>query len=136
MQKYVETLDMLKIKNTTPTIRNGGQNAMQHPPQRQSNGQRRGLNHERQRHSNGQRLAPIQEQQTRHSFGHMSINQQAQEEEEQQQQSRHSTSGVVVTTKWETFDSAPALVPIPSTSTSTSATHNSVKPKFNWELFE
>ncbi|XP_041002713.1 BAG family molecular chaperone regulator 1-like [Juglans microcarpa x Juglans regia] len=137
VQKYVETLDMLKIKNTTPTTSNGGQNPMQHPPQRQSNGQRRAPNHERQRHSNGQRLAPIQEQQTRRSFGHLSINQQPQQEEEQpQQQSRHSTSGVVVTTKWETFDSTPALIPLPSTSTSTSATQNSDKPKFSWELFE
>lgn len=131
VQKYVETLDMLKIKNSMPTS-NGSQNPIQHH-QRQSNGHRLAPIHEQQspRHSNGQRLTPIQEQQPRHSIGHLPVHQQP-----QQQQSRHSTSGVVVTTKWETFDSTPALIPLSSTSTSTSATNNSVQPKFNWEFFE
>ncbi|XP_062153583.1 BAG family molecular chaperone regulator 1 [Alnus glutinosa] len=127
VQKCVETLDMLKIKNSMPNS-NGGQNPIQHHP-RQSNGARSAPIHEQQpKHSNGHRLTPIQEQQPRHSLGHSPNNQQLQQ---QQQQSRHSTSGVVVTTKWETFDSAPALAPHPSTSTSTT-----VQPKFNWEFFE
>jgi hypothetical protein len=125
---------MLKIKNSTPTS-NGGQNPMQ-PHPRQSNGARSAPIHEHQpKYSNGHRLTPIQEQQQqqpRHSLGHLPINQQPQQQQQQQQQrSRHSTSGVVVTTKWETFDSAPALAPHPSTSTSSSA-----QPKFNWEFFE
>ncbi|GMJ14932.1 BCL-2-associated athanogene 1 [Hibiscus trionum] len=92
VQKYVETLDILKIKNSMPS--NDGVQA-QH------------------RHTNGQKLAPIQEP----------------------QQSRHSGSdGVVVTTKWETFDSSPASVPVPSTSTSKA--NNSVQPKFPWEFFD
>ncbi|KAL4363410.1 hypothetical protein GQ457_04G038730 [Hibiscus cannabinus] len=73
VQKYVETLDMLKIKNSMPS-------------------------------NNGQKP-------------------------------RHSGSdGVVVTTKWETFDSLPALVPVPSTSTS--RTNNSGQAKFPWEFFD
>lgn len=132
MQKYVETLDMLKIKNSKPTS-NGGQNPMQHH-QRQSNGQVRAPTHGLQPGQfNGQRLTPIQEQQLpRLSVRHLPIHEQQQPQLEKQ--SRHSTTGVVVTTKWETFDSNPGLVHLPSTPTS--ATHNSVQPKFNWEFFE
>lgn len=108
VQKYVETLDMLKlkIKNSTPTS-NGN-----HTPT--------------QNYTNGHRPLPVPQQQ-RHSVGHSPITMQ-----QQQQPSRHSTSGVVVTTKWETFDSAPATVPI----VSTSASAPNHPPKFNWELFE
>ncbi|XP_061348852.1 BAG family molecular chaperone regulator 2-like isoform X3 [Gastrolobium bilobum] len=94
VQKYVETLDMLKVKNSMPS----------------SNG-------EQPRNSNGNSLVFKQEQ--------------------QQQPSRNSTSGVVVTTKWETFDSVPPLIPVPSTSTPPSVTNNnSGHPKFNWEFFD
>ncbi|KAJ7970008.1 BAG family molecular chaperone regulator-like protein [Quillaja saponaria] len=117
VQKYVETLDMLKIKNST-TASNGSKNPVQH----------------KQKQSNGNRLTPIQEQQQpRHSNGHSLILEQS--EQQQQSTSRQTTPGVVVTTKWETFDNLPPLVPIPSTSTSTTGTNNSVHPKFNWELF-
>ncbi|KAI4351801.1 hypothetical protein L6164_006117 [Bauhinia variegata] len=112
VQKYVETLDMLKIKNSMPT----------------SNG-----NHPQQKHSNGHsRLAPIQEQQeqARNSNGHSLISLQ------EQQPSRDSTSGVVLTTKWETFDSLPPIVPTPSTSAATAGPNNSVQPRFNWEFFD
>ncbi|XP_061348851.1 BAG family molecular chaperone regulator 1-like isoform X2 [Gastrolobium bilobum] len=101
VQKYVETLDMLKVKNSMPSS-NGGHAPIQ-PQQKQSN---------------GQKLGPIQEQ-------------------PQMQPSRNSTSGVVVTTKWETFDSVPPLIPVPSTSTPPSVTNNnSGHPKFNWEFFD
>lgn len=130
VQKYVETLDMLKIRNSSTTSSNGVQNSTHHH-QKQSNGKVRA--EQQPRHSNGHRLSPIEEQQPRHSVGHLPIHQQP---PQQEQQSRHSTSGVVVTTKWETFDSMPALVPHPSTSSSISATHNPVQPKFNWEFFE
>ncbi|KAF5731131.1 BAG family molecular chaperone regulator 1 [Tripterygium wilfordii] len=127
VQKYVETLDLLKVKNSTPNS-NGGQIPKQNQ-RKYSNGQKLAPIQEHPlRHSNGQRPTPVQEhQQPRHSFGHGPIHQ-------QQQPLRHSTSGpAVVTTKWETFDSTPALIPA---STSTSANNNSVQPKFNWELFD
>ncbi|KAK4838383.1 hypothetical protein QYF36_013349 [Acer negundo] len=144
VQKCVETLDVLKIKNSTPS-NNGVQSPNQNHQQRHySNGvQQRSTppppiqeHHQstRHHHSNGQRLiVPIQEQQARHSFENLSINQQ------NQQQQQHSPSGsVVVTTKWETFDSSPALIPVPSTSTSAAVINNSVhnQPKFPWEFFD
>ncbi|KAA8533772.1 hypothetical protein F0562_031289 [Nyssa sinensis] len=108
VQKYVETLDMLKIKISTPSS-NGSQSPM-HPSPNQ---------HHQQRQSNGQIHSPTQQQQGRHSVGHLPI-----QTKQQQLASRHSTSGaVVITTNWETFDSTPA----PTTS-------NSVHPKFNWDL--
>ncbi|XWS50588.1 hypothetical protein CRYUN_Cryun12cG0099600 [Craigia yunnanensis] len=136
VQKYVETLDMLKIKNAMPSS-NGGQMEMQNQHSH-TNGQKLAPIQEQQsRHFNGQRLAPIQEQQSRNSVAHLPIHQQYQ----RQQQSRHSASdAVVVTTKWETFDSSPALLPVPSTATSTSTptstANNSVQPKFPWEFFD
>ncbi|XP_022737658.1 BAG family molecular chaperone regulator 1 [Durio zibethinus] len=135
VQKYVETLDMLKVKNSMPSS-NGGQMEMQNQ-HRHTNGQKLAPIQEQQsRHFNGQRLAPIQEQQSRNSVAHLPIHQQYQQ---QQQQSRNSAAGaVVVTTKWETFDSSPALLPVPSTSTSTSTStaNNSVPPNFPWEFFD
>lgn len=137
VQKYVETLDMLKAKNS---MANGNDVHAQVQPQ--------------QKHSNGKRLETIQEQpQQIHSNGYhgsiVPIQEQQQEQpsknsnelslvfEEQQNQ----PSGVVVTTKWETFDSTPPLITFPSTSTSTSTTtpsmtNNSGPPKFSWEFFE
>ncbi|KAJ8752975.1 hypothetical protein K2173_008710 [Erythroxylum novogranatense] len=51
VQKYVETLDMLKIKNSEPNVSNGNHTPISH----------------QQKHPNGQRLAPIQEHQTKHT---------------------------------------------------------------------
>ena len=114
IQKYVETLDVLKVKNSMPS--SNGDHATVQLQQKHSNGQQ-------QKHSNGHHrsaLAPIQEQQ-----------------QEQEQPSRNSTSGVVVTTNWELFDSVPPLIPVPSTSPSPhpSETNKSGPPKFNWEFF-
>ncbi|CAL0303415.1 unnamed protein product [Lupinus luteus] len=118
VQRYVETLDMLKVKNSMPSSSSG------HAPTQLQ-----------QKHSNGQRLAPIQELQQIHSSGHHSLIQ-IEETQEQQKPSRDSsTSGVVVSTKWETFDSMPPLVPVPSTSTPMTH-HNSSHPKFKWEFFD
>lgn len=127
VQKYVETLDLLKIKNC-----NGSHAPMKKPQQ------------------NGKRLAPIQEQPQEMSNGHhrlqLNLEQQPQRnsngnslvfEQLQHKPSRNSsTSEVVVTTKWETFDSLPPLIPVNSTSSSSSSTNNSVHPKFNWEFFD
>ncbi|MBA0701697.1 hypothetical protein Goari_022490 [Gossypium aridum] len=102
VQKYVETLDLLKIKNSMPNNNGGGEREMQ----------------SEDKHSNGQKVAPIQERRYN-----------------QQQQQSSAADGVVVTTKWETFDSFPALVRVPSTSTSTA--NNSISPpKFPWEFFD
>lgn len=130
MQKYVETLDMLKIKNSMPN--GNGNHAPTQQQQKQSNGQKLAPIQERQPgYPNGQRLIPIDEDHTPHSFEHLSMHQ-------PQQPSRHSASGaVVVTTQWETFDSTPALAPVPSSSTSTSATNSSAhQPKFPWDFFD
>lgn len=143
VQRYVETLDMLKIKNSMAN-ENGEQiknpmpngNGNHAPTQQQhhkhSNGQKLAPIQERQpRYTNGHSLIPIEEEQPRHSFDNLPIHQ-------QEQPPRHSASGaVVVTTQWETFDSTPALVPVPSTSTSTPATNNPAhhQPKFPWDFF-
>ncbi|KAI9112071.1 hypothetical protein K1719_016967 [Acacia pycnantha] len=138
VQKYVETLDMLKIKNSMPN-NNGGDAPIQQPQQK--------------KHSNGQsRLAPIQEQPLQmQSNGHIDLLTPVEEQQyppqprnsnghsplvQQQQASgdSSSTSGVVVTTKWETFEPAPPLTR-PTSSTST-GNNNSVHPKFNWEFFD
>lgn len=126
VQKYVETLDILKVKNSMPSS-NGGHIPKQAQSQRQSNS-----------YGNGRILAPIQEHQPRHSLGSLPTHQQqGQKQQQQQQPSSHSTSGpVVVTTQWETFDNMPPLIPISSSASSTSATNGSVHPKFNWESFE
>ncbi|XP_027358000.1 BAG family molecular chaperone regulator 3-like isoform X2 [Abrus precatorius] len=133
VQKYVETLDLLKVKNSMPSG-NLGHASMQ-PQQKHSN--LGPIQEQQQKHSNGHhRLAPIEEQQhdqPRNTNGHsLAFHQQ----EQQHQPSSHSTSGVVVTTNWETFDSAPPLIPVPSTSTLSSVTNNSGPPKFNWEFFD
>ena len=139
VQKYVETLDMLKIKNSMPAS-NGVLTPMQ-VQQRLSNGQREAQAQEQQpRHyySNGQRSrTTVQDQQeARHSFGHSPRHHQPQQQQKQPQPSRHSTSGaVVITTNWETFDSAPAAsVPASSTSASDSVNNKPVQPKFTWDL--
>ncbi|KAB5525414.1 hypothetical protein DKX38_023163 [Salix brachista] len=170
VQKYVETLDMLKMKNSMAN-ENGDQvknsmpngnglqvkNSMNSMPNGNGlqvknsmpngNGNHAPMQQQHHRHSNGHKLAPIQERQPRNSNGHALI---PIEEEpprhsfenlpthQQQQPSRHSASGaVVVTTQWETFDSTPALVPVPPTPTPTPATNESAhhQPKFPWDLF-
>ncbi|XVF50769.1 hypothetical protein PTKIN_Ptkin04bG0130200 [Pterospermum kingtungense] len=134
VQKYVETLDVLKIKNAMPSS-NGGQMEMQNQHRHMNRQKLAPIQEQQSRHFNGQRIEPIQEQQSRNSVAHLPIHQQY--HHHHQQQSRHSASeGVVVTTNWETFDSSPSLLPVPSTSTSTSAANNSVPPKFPWEFFD
>ncbi|KAF7148564.1 hypothetical protein RHSIM_Rhsim03G0177200 [Rhododendron simsii] len=156
VQKYVEILDVLKVKNSTPTS-NGSEipqqpsPVQQNQPQRCSNGEISSPN--QPKYSNGQISASSQQpmysnveisspnQQPRYSNGQISSpNKQhqlrhsvghspIQTEPQPQQQSRHSASGaaVVITTQWETFDPAPP---------STSNAGNPVHPKFNWGLLE
>ncbi|KAE9592607.1 hypothetical protein Lal_00028627 [Lupinus albus] len=117
VQKYVETLDMLKAKISMPSCNVG------HAPTQQ-------------KHSNGQRLAPIPEHPQIHSNGHHSLMPIEEPKKQQPQPSRDaSTSEVVVTTKWETFDSMPPLIPVPSTSTPMTNNISGHHNKFNWEFF-
>lgn len=150
VQKYVETLDLLKVKNSTQTS-NGGQGqdqeenkhanangvkttAFQHPQQKQHpNG-----------HSHSHSPPHSQPQVNRHY--HHSDRQQNRNKkqggggEEEDEDPGRSTSGTVVTTNWETFDAAPPLVPALASSTSTTSpvaiNNKPVQPRFNWELFE
>ncbi|KAM6587005.1 hypothetical protein CsatA_009610 [Cannabis sativa] len=137
VQKYVETLDMLKVKNSMAAT-NGVHNTPNQSQQRQSNGHRATQAQEQQprhHHSTGQNPKTYQDQQeARHSIGHSPRHQ-------PHQPSRHSASSgaVVITSNWETFDAAgpAALVPMPASSTSPPATTNNkppVQPKFNWDL--
>lgn len=113
VQKYVETLDMLKIKNATTLRSNGVQEA---PKQ---NG----------RHLVEQNQIPMQQPQRPHSV----------------RQRQSAASGVVVTTKWETFDPSPPSVAHSSTSSTPSSTSTATptpnptstpNDKLIWELFE
>lgn len=124
VQKLVETLDMLKVKNSMSS----GIGGLNSPSPNQP------------RYSNGQKPPPIQLQQPRGSVGNLSIQMQQlnlhhQQQKQQQQPPRHPGSGsIVLTTEWETFESAPAAAPALGKSKL-----DSVHPanlKFNWELFE
>lgn len=132
VQKYVETLDMLKMKNKNS---NGGQVSKKKHQQKHSNAKRLAPIEEQPQEdmSNGNHKSePNLEQQQRNSNGHSLVFQQMQHKPSM----NSSGSEVVVTTKWETFDSLPPLIPVTSTSSSSSSTNNSVPPKFNWEFFE
>ncbi|XP_060203541.1 BAG family molecular chaperone regulator 1 [Lycium barbarum] len=115
VQKYVETLDVLKIKNSAPSS-NGD-----HIPKQESSPSQQ--HHHQRRYSNEQASSPVQNQngrQTKH-----------------QQPPRHSPSGsVVITTQWETFDPAPGslLDHYPTTAPSNNNNHASAQPRFNWDL--
>ena len=90
VQKLVETLDMLKMKNSVIPSSNGKSSTIK-----------------QKGHADGQTTSPPIQQQ--HSNGNL-----PNKIQQKQQQSNHSPSGsVVITTQWETFDSVP--VP-PSTS--------------------
>ncbi|KAK9103418.1 hypothetical protein Sjap_020672 [Stephania japonica] len=100
VQKYVETLDLLKIKNAMPS-------------------------------TNGVHQDSTQQNQQRHTV----VANEARKLEQRQVPGprRQSSSGdVVVTTKWETFDPAPPLIPYAPTTTATVAPAN----KLNWEFFD
>lgn len=118
VQKYVETLDMLKMKNSTPTSsRNVASSVRSHKPRQAS------------------RFA--QEQVSSGGGGgggeRNSVGQAAADQQHSAQSSRHSSSSgsVVITTQWETFDSA---VPVPVPPSASSSSTASAQPRFNWDL--
>ncbi|KFK26814.1 hypothetical protein AALP_AA8G296800 [Arabis alpina] len=114
VQNYVETLDLLKVKNS---VANG---------QKQSNGQRLATIQE---DNNGQR----QEQKPIQSLMDMPIHQK-QKKQEIEEEPRNSGTGPSVmdsSTRWETFDHQPAT-PL----SSTTANNHVIPPRFNWEFFD
>lgn len=120
VQKYVETLDMLKMKNSTPTSSSGNvaSSVRSHKPRQASRFAQEqvssgGGGGGGERNSVGQAAAADQQ----HSA----------------QSSRHSSSSgsVVITTQWETFDSA---VPVPVPPSASSSSTASAQPRFNWDL--
>ncbi|KAI4295026.1 hypothetical protein MLD38_040702 [Melastoma candidum] len=121
VQKYVETLDMLKVKNSMQT--NSGNQVPADSKQAHPNGipKPTPANNQQQRHSNGYSYAQA----------HQLPPQPPKPPQASQQPARNPTSGTVVTTNWETFDAAPPLIPVTST-----PANNAVQQKFNWELFE
>ncbi|KAM3375985.1 BAG family molecular chaperone regulator 3 isoform X1 [Capsicum galapagoense] len=122
VQKCVEVLDMLKIKNSMPT-NNGNHNPKNRSPPA----------HQRQdyMYSNEQASSPVQHNLDGHSFENSPV------QSKEQQQSRHSTSGsVVVTTQWETFDSMPAplLDHFSSPATTSSTCAAATQSRLSWDL--
>ncbi|XP_057527284.1 BAG family molecular chaperone regulator 3-like [Amaranthus tricolor] len=127
VQKYVETLDMLKVKNSMPETNGHAKNSVL--SNGNSHAKSNGYNQERSSNSG---KPPLPQQ--RHSIGHSPLKPQPRQEQ-QQQPSRHSTSGTVVTTQWETFELAPPLIPVSPTSSSGSTTPKKlVNPKFPWDF--
>jgi hypothetical protein len=159
VQKYVEILDVLKVKNSTPSSNSGSQIPQQQSPIQQneqhmhSNGQIPSPNQQKsysnahisgptqqQRHSNGQILSQNQEhQQQRYSNGQISS-------PNKQQQPRHSVGHLPNQTEPQPQHpsrhsaSGAAVVittqwetfdPVPP---STSKTGSAAHPKFNWDL--
>ncbi|KAL1198316.1 BAG family molecular chaperone regulator 1 [Cardamine amara subsp. amara] len=113
VQNYVETLDVLKVKNS-----------MANGQQKQSSGQRLATiqehsNGQKQEHSNGQK----QDQKPIQSLMDMPI-QYKQKKQEIEEEPRNSGSGPLVldsSTKWETFDHHP-LTPLSSSTANNHAT--------------
>lgn len=122
VQKYVETLDVLKMKNSAPS------STGDHIPKQESSPSPH--QHQR-RYSNEQASSPVQSPNGRHSFANSPT------QAKHQHPSRHSASGsVVITTQWETFDPAPGpLLDHYSTTTPSNNSHaSSAQPRFNWDL--
>ncbi|KAI4340863.1 hypothetical protein MLD38_025661 [Melastoma candidum] len=124
VQKYVETLDVLKVKNSMQT--NNGSQATADNKQVHPNGMPKPnlANNQQQRHSNGYSYAQA----------HQLPPQPPKPPQALQQPARNSTSGTVVTTNWETFDAGRPLIPV--TPMASSPANNAVQQKFNWEFFE
>ncbi|KAL8217900.1 hypothetical protein R6Q57_021273 [Mikania cordata] len=108
VQRYVETLDVLKVKNTT-----GNKGNENHVPKREpTNGYTDGHGHHHQSKRSVGKLAAVSRP--------------------QESSGKKTSGGVVVTTQWETFDSLPTVFEVPPTSTST--TTETIQHTFNWDL--
>ncbi|KZV41045.1 BAG family molecular chaperone regulator 1 [Dorcoceras hygrometricum] len=123
VQKHVELLDALKMKNSATT------NHIVTPTQ-QNQPQQANMN------SKANITSSVQSQQLpRHSFGSSSTDSPKHNQDQPSRQSS-STAAVVITTQWETFDSTPAPIPAghPSISTVGTKTSRPVQPNFTWDL--
>ncbi|XP_075502462.1 BAG family molecular chaperone regulator 2 [Primulina tabacum] len=134
VQKYVEILDVLKLKNSA-TVSNGNHvvtPTQQNQPQQQkyANGHTASP-FQPLMNSKGNVTSPVQPQQPRHSFG-SSLTDSPKHIQDQPSRQSSSTSAVVITTQWETFDSTPA--PTPGTHTTGKNTFHPVQPSFTWDL--
>ncbi|KAH9624518.1 hypothetical protein KSS87_019492 [Heliosperma pusillum] len=140
VQKYVETLDILKAKNAMPKpngVHTPNGNYQKIPNGHAKNPVSTGNSQSHQdRSSNvGKPPLPVKQQPKqpqRHSIGHSPLRPQPQ----RQEPTRHSTSGTVVTTQWETFESTPPLIALSPTRSQESTPPKPEKPKFPWEFFE
>lgn len=126
VQKCVETLDVLKIKNSSQSG-NDGTNISDAIQQQQNKPESPVEKHE-QRYPNGH--IPFRPQpQSRRTTGHS-------QSQMQQEAARHSPSAsVVITTQWETFDPVPAMSPpVQPKPQAPSSGNNTIDPKFTWDL--
>lgn len=126
VQKCVETLDMLKIKNSNQSGSDGTN--ISDTTQHQQNKHELPVEKHEQRYPNGQ--IPLRTQpQSRRTTGHSQL-------QMQQEAARHSPSAsVVITTQWETFDPVPAMsMPVQPKPHAPSSGNNTMHPKFTWDL--
>jgi hypothetical protein len=156
VQKYVEILDVLKVKNSTPTSNSGSQIPQQQSPLQQneqhmrSNGQVSSPNqpksngqvpspNQQKSYSNGHIFAPTQQQ--RHSNGQISSQNQEHQQQRysnghisspnKQQQPRHSVGHSAPGAAVVITTQWETFDPVPP---STSKTGSAAHPKFNWDL--
>lgn len=127
VQKCVETLDVLKIKNSNQSG-SDGTNISNTVQQQQNNSESPVEKHEEQRYTNGQipfRTQPRSRRTTGHSQSQM-----------QQEAAKHSPSAsVVITTQWETFDPVPTIPSsVQPNLQAASSGNNTLHPKFTWDL--
>ncbi|KAI4363643.1 hypothetical protein MLD38_019834 [Melastoma candidum] len=120
VQKYVETLDMLKVKSS---MHNNDDSQVQNR-----------TDDNRQVHSNGV-LKPNPNESQRQRHPDVYSYERAHREQPKPPgaslpPARHAASGTVVTTDWETFDAVQPSIAAKPTSSS------AAKPKSDWELFE
>ncbi|KAJ0714003.1 putative Ubiquitin-like domain, BAG domain, Ubiquitin-like domain superfamily [Helianthus annuus] len=127
VQRYVETLDVLKVKNTTGNKGNENYVPKQPPPQPQPTSKPR-LNQSNARVG----VAAQNRHQSNQSVGKFSPI--AVAGQPQEASSKNTSGAVVVTTQWETFDSLPTVFSTPQMSTSTSTTSETIQHNFNWDL--
>lgn len=130
VQKYVETLDILKIHNSMPNG-NGVQQAPMENGKYSDSARKNPVPIIEQQQQKQPQLQHVQPQ--RHPVAH-SVRKtpaQSQRQSTAQTQRQPPAGEVVVTTKWETFDQLPPLIPHPS-----SAATPTPANKLNWEFFE
>ncbi|XP_071686327.1 BAG family molecular chaperone regulator 2-like [Rutidosis leptorrhynchoides] len=118
VRKYVETLDVLKVKNTTtnhvskPTQShtNGLGGAASQPPHNN--------HHHQQFRRSVEKFSPTPHQQ----------------QSQRGELSKNISGGVVVTTQWETFDSLPTIFPTPQSTSTSTTSETTIHSNFNWDL--